>query len=116
MNEELKKQAEALEQTLRMQLSVAKNEQGDILKLGAAVLGGGILAFSLVRLFKGKKRKKMQRVMETLEREGLLDDDIRSRLRSSRSPGLLQRAGMLLLPILIKKGRERFLEQNEASE
>ncbi|EIM77147.1 hypothetical protein A3SI_07639 [Nitritalea halalkaliphila LW7] len=58
MNEELKKQAEALEQTLRMQLSVAKNEQGDILKLGAAVLGGGILAFSLVRLFKGKKKKK----------------------------------------------------------
>lgn len=111
MKEDLKKKAEELEQTLGMQLSLAKKESEDWVKAGAGVLVGGLVAFSVFRILSGKKNKKTENVLKVLEREGLLDEELEKKLTQKQSSGFMSRMGALLLPILINYGKQQFLDQ-----
>jgi hypothetical protein len=111
MKEELKKKAEELEQTLEMQMSLAKKESEDLVKIGGAILVGGVIAFLAVRLFIGKKDKKTEKVLKVLEKEGLLDEEIQSKLTKKSQPGFLGRLSAVLVPIAINYGREQLIKK-----
>ncbi|MFD2199933.1 hypothetical protein [Shivajiella indica] len=111
MNEELKKKAEELEQTLEMQLSLAKKESEDFAKVGGAILVGGVIAFLAVRLFFRKKDKKTEKILKVLEKEGLLDEEIQSKLTKKNQPGFLGRLSAVLVPIAINYGREQIIKK-----
>ncbi|RPA69722.1 hypothetical protein EF405_00030 [Cyclobacteriaceae bacterium YHN15] len=111
MNEELKKKAEELEQTLEMQMSLAKKESEDLVKVGGAILLGGVIAFLAVRLFTGRKDKKTEKVLKVLEKEGLLDEEIHSKLTKKTQPGFLGRLSAVLVPIAINYGREQLIKK-----
>jgi hypothetical protein len=116
MKTELQKKAEELEQTLEMQLSLAKKESEGFAKVGGAVLLGGIVAFTAVRLLGRKKNRKTEKVLQTLEKEGLLDEEIKAKLTQKNQPGLMGRLGAILLPIAINYGKEQFLKKLHESE
>jgi flagellar biogenesis protein FliO len=111
MREELKKKAEELEQTLEMQMSLAKKESEDLVKVGGAILVGGVIAFLAVRLFIGKKDKKTEKILKVLEKEGLLDEEIQSKLTKKNQPGFLGRLSAVLVPIAINYGREQLIKK-----
>lgn len=111
MSKDLKKKAEELEQTLSMQLNLAKQESEDWVKVGAGVLVGGVVAFSIIRMLSGKKNKKTKEVLRVLEREGLLDEETERKLTQKQRSGFLGRVGALLLPVLINYGKQQFLNQ-----
>ena len=111
MKNELNKKAEELEQTLRVQLDMAKKESEDYIKIGAAVLAGAIVAFAAYRIFGRKKDKKTKKVLETLEREGLLDEEIKEKLSRKLEPGLIGRLSAALLPIAVNYGREQLINK-----
>lgn len=111
MSDTLKKKAEELEQTLEMQLSLVKKESEDWVKVGGAVLAGGALAFLAVRLLGGKKNKKTEKVLQVLEREGLLDEEITEKLTKKSEPGFLGRLAAVVLPIAIQYGQEQFMKK-----
>jgi len=113
---ELQKKAEELEQTLQMQLSLVKQESEGFAKIGGAVLLGGVVAFLSVRLLGRKKNRKTEKVLQTLEREGLLDDEIKTKLTKRSQPGLMRRLGAILLPIAVNYGKELFLKKLHESE
>ncbi|MFC0264512.1 hypothetical protein [Fontibacter flavus] len=111
MREDLKKKAEELEQTLEMQLTLAKKESEDWVKIGGAVVVSGALAFLAVRLLTGKKNKKTEKVLKVLEKEGLLDEEIQSKLTQKSQPGFFGRLAAILIPLAIKYGQDQFLNR-----
>lgn len=113
---ELEKRAEELEQTLGMQLSLVKKESEGFAKIGGAILLGGIIAFTAVRLVGSKKNRKTEKILQTLEKEGLLDEEIKAKLTRKSQPGLMGRLGAILLPIAINYGKEQFLKKLHESE
>lgn len=110
MRSELNKKAEELEQTLQMQLSIVKKDSGDFIKIGAVVLASAGLAFVAFKLLKGKNNKT-KKILEVLEKEGLLDKEIEEKLTSKRQPGLMGRLGAVLLPIAVNYGREQIMNR-----
>lgn len=116
MKEELERKSKELEQTLQMQLEVAKKESEEWVKIGAVALASGLLAFGLYRIFgKNKEKKKTKKVMETLAKEGLLDPEIKKKLTQKAEPGLLGRVGIALLPIALNYGKEQLLSKLQES-
>lgn len=113
---ELEKKAEELEQTLGMQLSLVKQESEGFAKIGGGLLLGGIIAFSAVRLLGRKKNRKTEKVLQTLEKEGLLDEEIKHKLTQKSQPGLMGRLGAIILPIAINYGKEQFMKKMNESE
>lgn len=113
---ELEKKAQELEQTLGMQLSLVKQESEGFAKIGGGILLGGIIAFSAVRLLGRKKNQKTDKVLQTLEKEGLLDEEIKHKLTQKSQPGLMGRLGAILLPIAINYGKEQFMKKLNESE
>ncbi|MCH7403315.1 hypothetical protein ACFOUP_08295 [Belliella kenyensis] len=107
---ELEKKAQELEQTLQAQLNALKGDSGDWIRVGSGVLAGGIVAFGLVRLLKGKKNKKTKQVMAVLEREGLLDKEISAKLTAKKEAGFMARMAAIVLPMAIAYGRKKFLD------
>ncbi len=110
MKSELNNKIEELEQTLQMQLSIVKKESGDFVKIGGVLLAGAGLAFLVFRLL-SRKKDNTKRVLEVLEKEGLLDKEIQDKLTSKRQPGLMGRLGAILLPIAVNYGREQFMNR-----
>jgi hypothetical protein len=110
MKSELNNKIEELEQTLQMQLSIVKKESGDFVKIGGVLLAGAGLAFLAFRLL-SRKKDNTKRVLEVLEKEGLLDKEIQDKLTSKRQPGLIGRLGAILLPIAVNYGREQFMNR-----
>jgi hypothetical protein len=53
-----------------MQMSLAKKESEDLVKIGGAILIGGVIAFLAVRLFIGKKDKKTEKNPEGFGKRG----------------------------------------------
>jgi hypothetical protein len=111
MNKELVKKAQELEQTLQMQLSIAKKESEGLIKVGGVALAGAVVAFAAYRIFGPKKNNKTKRVLETLEKEGLLDEDIRDRITKKNKVGFLGRIGAVLLPIAVNYGRNQLINK-----
>ncbi|GMQ25807.1 hypothetical protein Aoki45_24890 [Algoriphagus sp. oki45] len=107
MSKELEKRSEELEQTLNKQLELLKKESEDWLKVGAVVATGALLAFAVVKATRRKKQHKTQEALEVLDREGLLNEDIRRRLtepkKSTFWPTLSQR--VLILGLALAKDK-----------
>jgi hypothetical protein len=111
MKNELNKKAEELEQTLQMQLDLAKKESEEWIKVGGVVLAGALITFATVKLLGRKKNKKTQKVLNALEKEGLLDDEIKAKLTQKSQPGFLGRLGAVLLPIAVSYGRDQLMNR-----
>lgn len=114
MNKELETKAEELEQTLQKQLDLLKKDSEDWVKVGGAVLAGGFLAYSIVKLARKRKDKKTDKALEVLEREGLLDKDLKEKItkpkRSSFWPSLGQRLFILALALAKEKYFKNLLD------
>lgn len=111
MKNDLGRKAEELEQTLKMQLDIAKKESEDYIKIGGAVLAGAVVAYAAYRVLSSKKNKKTKKVLETLEREGLLDEEIKTKLTQKTQPGFMGRLGAVLLPIAVSYGRDQLMNR-----
>ncbi|GAB2618628.1 hypothetical protein GCM10026987_15280 [Belliella aquatica] len=109
MKEDLLKKAEELEETLQAQLNLIKSDSQDWLKVGSGILAGGLVAFGLVRLLKGKKNSKNKKIMNVLEKEGLLDDEIVAKLNAKKQSGFTARMAAILLPMAIAYGRDKLI-------
>mgnify|MGYP006212012719 FL=1 len=121
MNNDLEKKSEELEQTLSKQLEILKKDSEDWLKVGAAVAAGALLTYGIVKLTKSKNKKETQKAIEVLEKEGLLNSDLKKRLtekqRSSIWPSLAQR--LLILGLAVAKDklfRDIFASQDKVEE
>ncbi|MCH6200117.1 hypothetical protein MMU07_11025 [Aquiflexum sp. LQ15W] len=111
MKNDLNKKAEELEQTLQMQLDLAKKESEEWIKVGGVVLAGALITFATIKLLGRKKNKKTQKVLETLEKEGLLDEEIKTKLTQKNQPGFLGRLSAVLLPIVVSYGRDQLMNR-----
>lgn len=111
MNNELIEKAHELEQTLQMQLSMAKKESEGLVKIGGVALAGALIAFTAYRVFGRKKDTKTKRVLQVLEKEGLLDQEIQEKLTSKSQRGFMGRLGAILLPIAVNFGREQLINR-----
>ncbi|MCH7414603.1 hypothetical protein MM213_13975 [Belliella sp. R4-6] len=114
--EDLKNKAKELEQTLQAQLNFLKTDSKDFVKIGAGILLGGLTAFGIVKAIKGKKNSKNKRIMEVLEKEGLLDEDTIERLNTKKSSGFKARIAAVLLPMIIAYGRDKLMGGNQNTE
>ncbi len=107
MSNKLDKRSEELEQTLNMQLELLKKESEDWLKVGAVVTVGALVAYGLIKATRKKKVKTTDIAMEVLDKEGLLNADIKKRLskpnKSSFWPSMTQR--LLILGLALAKDR-----------
>ncbi len=103
MGKKLDRTSEELEQTLARQLELLKKESEEWLKVGAVVAVGALLAYGVVKATQKKKVKTTDRALEVLEKEGLLNDDIKKRLTKPRAsafwPKLTQRLVILGLAL-----------------
>lgn len=111
MNEDLKLKAKELEQTLSMQLNFVKQESGDLAKVGGVVLVTGLVTFLAIRTMGKKRNKKTDQVILTLEREGLLDDEIREKLMAKKPKGIFGRVSALVMPMVLDFGKQQFLNR-----
>jgi hypothetical protein len=107
MSNRLDKKTEELEQTLAMQLEMLKKESEDWLKVGAVVAVGVLLTYGVVKATRKRKIKPTDRAIDILDKEGLLNDDIKRRLtksnKSSFWPSMTQR--LLVLGFALAKDR-----------
>lgn len=104
MSNYLEKKSEELEQTLAKQMELLRKDSEDWLKFGAVVAVGVVIGYGIVKATRKKKAKKNSfKALEVLENEGLLNDDIRSRLTESKKssfwPNFTQRLVILGLAL-----------------
>lgn len=108
MSKYLESKSEELEQTLAKQIELLKRDSEDWLKFGAVVAVGVVIGYGIVKATQKKRVKKDTiRALEVLEKEGLLNEDIKTRLtRSKKStfwPNLTQR--LMILGLAIAKDK-----------
>ncbi|MDO8965663.1 MAG: hypothetical protein Q8S14_00445 [Algoriphagus sp.] len=108
MSNYLESKSEELEQTLAKQIELLKKDSEDWLKFGAVVAVGVVIGYGIVKATRKKRVKKDSiRAMEVLEKEGLLNEDIKTRLTSSKQstfwPNLTQR--LLILGLALAKDK-----------
>jgi hypothetical protein len=103
MNKELERKSEELEQTLAKQLELFKKDSEEWLKLGAVVAVGALVTYGIFKMTSKKKAKTTDKALDVLEREGLLNEDIKDRLTKSNKstfwPSLTQRLVILGLAL-----------------
>lgn len=107
MSKELEKKSEELEQTLNKQLDLLKKDSEDWLKVGAAVAVGTVIAYGIVKATRKKKVKNTEKALEVLEKEGLLNDELKNRLTKPKTssfwPSLTQR--LIILGLALAKDK-----------
>jgi hypothetical protein len=126
MSKELEKKSAELEQALAKQLNVFKKGSEDWVKIGAVVAVSALVVYGVVQVTKKKKEKNTDKALEVLEREGLLNTDLKERLtqpkHSSLWTGLAQKVLFLGLALAKDKiyaqffaGEEQVAEKKENS-
>jgi hypothetical protein len=110
MKNELERQTEELEQTLQKQLELLKKESEDWVKVGGAVLAGALLVFAVVQLKKKKSSRKTDKVLEVLQREGLLDKDLEKKITKSEKATFWPGIGQRLLIAGLALAKEKYLK------
>lgn len=118
MNEvDLKKRAEELEQTLQLQIAQLKKDSGLWLKVGAAVLAVGLVAFKLVKKPHKRKSRKHLALGEMSEANPWKTGRKRKRKASSFFPPLNNRLLLLLFSLAQSKVMEELSKRrNRANE
>ncbi len=107
--EDLVKKEEELEQTLDQQLSFAKQDSGNILRIGGLALAAGLLTYAIVNRKNRKEERKIERALETLEREGLLNEEIEERLTNPQKTTFWPSIGQRLLLVGLAYAKEKYL-------
>src|SRR5690606_40888643 len=74
------KKSEELEQALATQLELLKRESGELLKVGAAIAVGALVVYGIFKVTGKKNDRTTDKALEVLEKEGLLNEDIKTRL------------------------------------
>jgi hypothetical protein len=117
MSKELEKKSEELEQTLAKQLNVFKKGSEDWVKVGAVVAVSALVVYGVVQLTNKKKAKNTDKALEVLEREGLLNPELKERItqpkQSSLWSGLAQKVLFLGLALAKDKLYEQFFAGEE---
>jgi hypothetical protein len=120
MSKDLEKKSEELEQTLAKQLELLKKDSEDWLKLGALVAVGALVTYGLFKATSKKKVKNTDKALEVLEKEGLLNEDIKNRLvkpaKSSFWPSFTQRLVILGLALAKDKRYSEFFDPSDEKE
>ncbi|MFC5192985.1 hypothetical protein ACFPIK_14510 [Algoriphagus aquatilis] len=84
-----------------------KKDSQDWLKVGAAVAVGAVIAYGIVKATRKKKVKNTEKALEVLEKEGLLNDELKNRLTKPKSssfwPTVTQR--LLILGLALAKDK-----------
>ncbi len=117
MSKELEKKSEELEQTLAKQLNVFKKGSEDWVKVGAVVAVSALVVYGVVQLTNKKKEKNTDKALEVLEREGLLNPELKKRItqpkHSSLWTGLAQKVLFLGLALAKDKLYAQFFAGEE---
>ena len=117
MSKELEKKSEELEQALAKQLNVFKKGSEDWVKVGAVVAVSALVVYGVVQLTNKKKAKNTDKALEVLEREGLLNPELKERItqpkQSSLWTGLAQKVLFLGLALAKDKLYEQFFAGEE---
>ncbi|WP_111669171.1 hypothetical protein [Algoriphagus litoralis] len=107
MSKDLEKKSEELEQTLAKQMEMLKKDSEEWLKVGAVVAVGALLTYGILKATSKKKDKTTDKALEVLEKEGLLNEEIKQRLtkpkKSTFWPALTQR--LLILGLALAKDK-----------
>lgn len=111
MSNNLEKTPEELEQTLAMQLELLKKESEDLLKVGTVILAGALLTYGIVRATRKKKVTKTDLAMQVLEREGLLDNDIKKRLSKPKKSGFWPSFGQRLFLLGLALAKDKIINE-----
>lgn len=110
MKSELERQTEELEQTLQKQLELLKKESEDWLKVGGAVLAGALLVLAVVKLKKKKSTRKTDKILEVLQREGLLDKNLEKKITKQEKATFWPGIGQRLLIAGLALAKEKYLK------
>jgi len=117
MSKELEKKSDELEQALAKQLNVFKKGSEDWVKVGAVVAVSALVVYGVVQLTNKKKAKNTDKALEVLEREGLLNPELKERItqpkQSSLWTGLAQKVLFLGLALAKDKLYEQFFAGEE---
>ncbi len=116
MSNDLERKSEELEQTLSKQLEILKKDSEDWLKVGAAVAAGALLTYGIVKLTKSKNKKETQKAIEVLEKEGLLNSDIKKRLTETKRSSIWPSLGQRLLILGLAVAKEKLFKEIFASQ
>jgi hypothetical protein len=111
MNKDLEKKTAALEESLAKQLDELKKGSEDWIKVGAAVAVGALVVYGVVKLAGRKKEKNTDKALEVLEKEGLLNDDLKERLTRQKSSALWSSLAQKLLFLGIALAKDKLYEQ-----
>jgi len=117
VSKEHEKKSEELEQALAKQLNVFKKGSEDWVKVGAVVAVSALVVYGVVQLTNKKKAKNTDKALEVLEREGLLNPELKERItqpkQSSLWTGLAQKVLFLGLALAKDKLYEQFFAGEE---
>ena len=117
MSKELEKKSAELEEALAKQLNVFKKGSEDWVKVGAVVAVSALVVYGVVQLTNKKKEKNTDKALEVLEREGLLNAELKERLTqpktSSLWTGLAQKVLFFGLALAKDKLYEKFFAGEE---
>lgn len=111
MSKELEQKSAALEQALEKQLSSFKKGSEDWVKVGAAVAVGALVVYGLSQLSHRKKEKDTDKALEVLEREGLLNPEIKDRLTQPKSSSLWTSLAQKVLFLVLALAKDKLYEQ-----
>jgi hypothetical protein len=111
MSKELEQKSAALEQTLEKQLSSFKKGSEDWVKVGAAVALGALVVYGLTQLSHRKKEKNTDKAIAVLEREGLLNPEIKERLTQPKSSSIWTSLAQKVLFLGLALAKDKLYEQ-----
>lgn len=116
MSKELEQKSAALEQALEKQLRGFKKGSEDWVKVGAAVAVGALVVYGLSQLSHRKKEKNTDKALAILEREGLLNPEIKDRLTQPKSSSLWTSLAQKVLFLGLALAKDKLYEQFFAGE
>lgn len=116
MSKELEKKSAELEQTLAKQLNVFKKGSDDWVKVGALVAVSALVVYGAVQLTNKKEEKNTDKALEVLEREGLLNPELKERITQPKSSSLWATLAQKILFLGLALAKDKIYEQFFAAE
>lgn len=116
MSKELEKKSAELEQTLAKQLNVFKKGSEDWVKVGAVVAVSALFVYGVVQLTNKKKEKNTDKALEVLEREGLLNPELKERITQPKPSSLWTSLAQKILFLGLALAKDKIYAQLFAGE
>ena len=116
MSKELEKKSAELEKALAKQLNVFKKGSEDWVKVGAVVAVSALVVYGVVQLTNKKKEKNTDKALEVLEREGLLNAELKERLTQPKTSSLWTGLAQKVLFLGLALAKDKLYEQFFAGE